>query len=84
MAGSSKSLVKTFNKLDVPVTLLIIFCSGGIDFVGGYSYYSLIKQDLLPHAEGSALIDASQKQLGKLKLDVEDGEAIHDKLFVSN
>ena len=62
MAGSAKSLVKTFNKLDIPVTLLIIFCTGGIDFVGGYSYYSLIKQDLLPHAEsGSALIDATQK-----------------------
>jgi len=39
MAGSSKGLVKAFNKTDIPMTLFVIFTPGGIDFVGGYSYY---------------------------------------------
>ena len=39
MGGSSKGLIKIFNKLDLPTSLFIIFTSGGIDFVGGYSYY---------------------------------------------
>jgi len=37
-SGSSEKLMKTFNKIDVPVQLFIIFTPGGIDFVGGYTY----------------------------------------------
>jgi len=38
-AGSAEKLMKTFNHYDFPATLFVIFCPGGIDFVGGYSYY---------------------------------------------
>jgi len=57
MSGSSKSLIKTFNKTSLPTTLFIIFCSGGIDFVGGYGYYNFLKQNYFPHGEGTALVD---------------------------
>ena len=39
MAGMAKGLMKAFNKSTIPATLFVIFTSGGIDFVGGYSYY---------------------------------------------
>ena len=41
--GSAEKLIKTFNKIDVPVQLFIIFTPGGIDFVGGYAYYQFLK-----------------------------------------
>jgi hypothetical protein len=79
MAGSSKGLLKAFNRLSIPTTLFVIFCPGGIDFVGGYSYYQFLKQNLFL-TEGSSLA-ATQRQLGKLKLEEDSGEAIHAKLF---
>ena len=39
MAGSAKGLMKAFNRHDIKCTLYVIFTSGGVDFVGGYSYY---------------------------------------------
>ncbi len=39
MGGSAKGLIKAFNKIDIPTSVFVIFTSGGIDFVGGYSYY---------------------------------------------
>jgi hypothetical protein len=50
MSGMAKNLLKTFNKVSFPATLFIIFCTGGIDFVGGYSYYQFIKQNLFAGA----------------------------------
>ena len=41
--GSAEKLMKTFNKIDITVQLFIIFTPGGIDFVGGYSYYQFLK-----------------------------------------
>ena len=37
--GAARKLLMTFNKVDIPVQLYIIFTSGGVDFVGGYTYY---------------------------------------------
>ncbi len=48
-AGSAKKLVKTFNKQDIPMTLFVIFTPGGVDFVGGYSYYQFLKHNLHSH-----------------------------------
>ena len=46
MGGSAKGLIKVFNKKGIDATIFIIFTSGGIDFVGGYSYYQFIKHNL--------------------------------------
>ena len=61
MSGASKNLIKTFNKHDFPATLFVIFCTGGIDFVGGYSYYRFIKDNLFSGGEQSSLAETSRK-----------------------
>ena len=33
----------TFNRIDVPCVLFVIFTPGELDFVGGYTYYSFLK-----------------------------------------
>ena len=38
-AGLAKGLLKTFNKKGVLASLFVIFTPGGIDFVGGFSFY---------------------------------------------
>jgi hypothetical protein len=76
MAGQAKQLTRLFYKAKVPASLFVIFTSGGIDFVGGYSLYQFLKTY---STESSSLI---QKSLGKLSLDEQSGEAIHEKLFM--
>ena len=39
MSGLAKGLIKTFNKKGVKASMFVIFTPGGIDFVGGFSYY---------------------------------------------
>ena len=46
MAGQAKGLMKSFNKKGINASLFVIFTSGGIDFVGGYSYYQFLKHNL--------------------------------------
>lgn len=38
-AGWAQRLLKAFNSVDMPVVMLTIFTTGGIDFVGGYTLY---------------------------------------------
>jgi hypothetical protein len=76
MEGQAKSLIRLFDKASVPTSLFVIFTPGGIDFVGGYSYYHFLKTAIAE--ESSSLI---QKQMGKLTLDEQSGEGIHEKLF---
>jgi hypothetical protein len=57
-AGAASKLIKSFNFLDIPATLYIIFTSGGIDFVGGYTYYNFLKTSL----------SADNKSLSKVPL----------------
>jgi hypothetical protein len=82
MAGPAKNYIKTFNKIDVPATLFVIFCTGGIDFVGGFSYYKFIKDNLFAGGEQSSLAETSRK-LGKLELSEHSGEEIHEHMFVN-
>lgn len=78
-AGLAKGLLKTFNKKGIAASLFVIFTPGGIDFVGGYSYYQFLKNNLF---QGATLAEASLvRQLGKLKLSEQSGEEIHAKLF---
>lgn len=78
-AGLAKGLIKTFNKKGVKASLFVIFTSGGIDFVGGYSYYQFLKQNLFQ--SGGSQDAQLARQLGKLNLGTTTGEEIHQKLF---
>ncbi len=78
-AGLAKGLIKTFNKKGVKASLFVIFTPGGIDFVGGYSYYQFIKNNLFQG--GATAATQLIRQLGKLKLAEASGEEIHSKLF---
>ena len=73
-AGLAKGLIKAFNKKDVKASLFVIFTPGGIDFVGGYSFYQFLKNNLF---SDSQLV----RQLGKLSLKEQTGEEIHARLF---
>ncbi len=46
MSGLAKGLIKTFNKKGIKASMFVIFTPGGIDFVGGYSYYQFLKTNL--------------------------------------
>ena len=70
-SGAASKLIKAFNFLDIPTTLFVIFTSGGIDFVGGYTYYNFLKS--------SYSLDS--KSLSKVPLQEKTGEEIHEKLF---
>lgn len=82
MSGMAKGLIKTFNKKGIPASLFVIFTSGGIDFVGGYSYYQFLKHNLFKQT-GPELSEGTQltRQLGKLNLEEQTGEEIHSKMF---
>lgn len=78
-AGSSNKLMMTFNRIDVPCVLFVIFTPGELDFVGGYTYYSFLKNKF--DMNGNA-----QAPLGKVEFvgqpEIKTGEDIHEHLFV--
>lgn len=72
-AGAAKGLMKAFNKHPIPTSLYVIFTPGGIDFVGGFTYYQFLKnsfKDGVPN-----------QNLGKVTISEESGEEIHKKIF---
>ena len=71
MGGGGGKLLKAFNFVDLPATVIVVFTSGGVDFVGGYTYYNFLKSSF----------SAESKTLGKVPLVEKTGEEIHDKLF---
>eukprot|EP00347_Sterkiella_histriomuscorum_P006500 403352530 len=84
MAGMAKGLMKTFNRVDIPCTMFVIFTSGGYDFVGGYAYYNFLKTKLFQASEQSSLEQQTsiiEQKLGKLQLKEQTGEEIHKALF---
>ena len=78
-AGLAKGLIKTFNKKSVKASLFLIFTPGGIDFVGGYTYYQFLRQNLFTPADSQAA--QVTRKLGKLNLSEQNGEEVHAKLF---
>ena len=61
--------------------MYVIFCTGGIDFVGGYSFHEFL-QKLFP-VGGVAQVT---KDLGKMNLQggkITTGEQVHSLLFES-
>jgi len=73
-AGSAKGLMKAFNHYGFDATLFVIFCTGGIDFVGGYSYYNFLKGNILGAGEKG-------ERLGEIKMKEKTGEEVHEMLF---
>lgn len=67
MSGLAKGLIKTFNKKDISASLFLIFTPGGIDFVGGYSYYQFLKTKVFDDNQ-SSVAGGITRQLGKLQL----------------
>lgn len=63
LAGGGTKMMKIFNREDIPVSMFIIFCTGGVDFVGGYSYFTFMKNNL------SSTEASVRSKLGDLKLD---------------
>ena len=55
-AGWSNRLMKAFNRMDLPAILLIQFCTGGIDFVGGWTYYEFLRNNNIFGSPESATI----------------------------
>jgi len=41
-AGWAARLMKSFNRMDKPAAIFTIFCTGDIDFVGGYVFYHFL------------------------------------------
>ena len=81
MAGSASKLLKLFNKVAIPCSMFVQFTPGGIDFVGGFTYYSFLKNNF--DASGNPV---AGKPLGKpLYSGYEDliksGEDVHKLLF---
>ena len=71
--GAAKGLMKAFNKHDIPTSLFVIFTPGGIDFVGGFTYYQFLKNSF---AKG-----VPKQNLGKVEFGEKTGEEIHTHLF---
>ena len=61
--GTARKLLMGLNKVDIPAQLYFMFTSGGVDFVGGYTYYQFLKNNL---TTGSP-VDGTN--LGQVKID---------------
>ena len=72
-AGAAKGLMKAFNKHPIPTSLYVIFTPGGVDFVGGFTYYQFLKN--------SFKNGVPNQNLGKVTISEESGEEIHKKIF---
>ena len=53
--GWASRLLKAFNQTEIPTVIFTIFCTGAIDFVGGFMFYNFIKQKSL-FGSGSASV----------------------------
>lgn len=75
-SGWADRLMKSFNRMEKPAIMFTIFCTGGVDFVGGYNYYEFLKQNMFGNAA-----DQATQRLGKLSLQagqpIESGEQVH-------
>ena len=78
-AGAADRLMKAFNRMDLNAVLFVIFTTGGIDFVGGFTLYQFLQQGNLLSDD----VQSAEKQLRALELSDEalTGEKIHEVLF---
>lgn len=76
--GAATKLMKVFNKHDVPLQLFVMFTPGGIDFVGGFTYYNFLKTSF----EKTSL-PVEGITLGKPQMAEKTGEDVHETVFKS-
>jgi len=76
-AGWAPRLFKTLCKLDMPVGIFLVFCQGGVDFIGGYTMYKFIQKPFFNTNAG--LKEIGSVDLGSLK----SGEEVHEHIFQS-
>ena len=79
--GWAPRLLKAFNKTSISTVMFVIFCTGGIDFVGGFVLYNFMKQRTL-FGNGTAAVT---QKIGQLSLSdgIKSGEQVHELLFES-
>jgi len=63
-AGWADRLMKSFNRMEKPAIMFVIFCTASIDFVGGYNYFEFLQKDMF----GSDGAKSAATRLGKLQL----------------
>ena len=76
-------MLKSFNYHEIPATLLVIFCPGGLDFVGGYTYYRWLENNLPHLTHETSSLSTTELHLGKVELREKSGEEVHATLFES-
>jgi hypothetical protein len=77
MAGAAKGILRAMNRTTIPTQLFLVFTPGGVDFVGGYTFYNMLKNGFTGGAPKAGV------NLGKLALTEKTGEEVHQKLFES-
>jgi len=77
-AGMGKKLLKAFNHCNIRCTLYVIFCTGGIDFVGGYTYYNLLNAQGAGSKINLKGIEESNQEGARER---EFGEQVHELIF---
>lgn len=73
--------MKAFNRVDIPVIMFVIFSTGGVDFVGGYTYFEFLQKNFF-----GSQADQATTQLGKMDLNkgkLTTGEEVHEFVFQS-
>mmetsp|Transcript_4166 Transcript_4166/g.7060 ORF Transcript_4166/g.7060 Transcript_4166/m.7060 type:complete len:99 (-) Transcript_4166:50-346(-) len=78
MAGATSKLTKALNRLDVPCYTYLIFTTGGVDFVGGYTYMQFLKTQFTTAGE-----PLQGTKLGVVPVK-ESGDQIHEMMFKSS
>lgn len=59
-AGWGKRLLKSFNRHDIKCTLYVMFCTGGFDFVGGFTFYNFVKKTKAEDLKAKGITDGDQ------------------------
>jgi len=77
-AGQGKRLLKSFNHCNIGCTLYVIFSTGGIDFVGGYTYYNFLNG-----AKGQSKVNLKgiEETEKEGSYEREFGEQVHELIF---
>ena len=69
--GAAKKLFFAFNRKDIPLQIFVIFTNGDVDFVGGYTYWKFLTQNI--GCDGKSKVP----ELGKVDVGCPSGEDIH-------
>ena len=80
-AGAASKLLKLFNRIDVPCQLFVQFTPGGVDFVGGFAYYTFLKNNFDMNGQPVAGKPLGTTLYVGLEDVIKSGEDVHKLLF---